>query len=76
MIFPLFFSLIYMLWLLHNMLFGKFVLKQSMIFLPKYDNYVMFLLFTLILYLGICPTLILSNLELSLINMFRVKYMI
>lgn len=75
-IFPLFFSLLYTMWLMHNLLYGKSFLNQNIIILPKSDTYVLLGVLVLILYFGICPILFLADLELAIVMMLRSNFII
>jgi len=73
-IFFLFFALIYTLWLLHNLIYGRSFTHQNVVVVSRYEIYSLVFLFALVLILGICPNLFLSNLEMQLIYMLQFKY--
>ena len=57
------FSTIYTFFILHNVLFGKFFLKKNFYFLTKFDFFFLFILFLIIVVLGLFTNICLYNLE-------------
>jgi len=57
------FSTIYTFFILHNVLFGKFFLKKNFYFLTKFDFFFLFILFLIIVILGLFTNICLYNLE-------------
>jgi NADH:ubiquinone oxidoreductase subunit 4 (subunit M) len=59
---------------MHNIFFGKILVKKNFFFLNKFDVFILNILFALIFILGVLPSFFLFNLEQEIFVLLSSNY--